>query len=251
MAGTGPVLGADLDRADGTAGHSADRQPDSARADSLRADAQHNRDRILEAARESFAASGEASLNSIAKKAGVGPGTLYRHFPSREALVLAVYRYDVQALADSAASLLSEHEPLRALRLWFDRLAYYGQIKHGLGNVLHAATSDGLAGETYGPVVGAITLLLTACTGDGSIRAGIDPDDVLLLLGFLWRIDSGGDADARAARLLDLIVAGLKADGPAPGRLRARPRRQRQRRSSRPRQPGRVPLLSRIRPRTQ
>src|SRR5580704_12330249 len=100
----------------------------------LRADAQQNRQRILEAAREAFAASGEASLNSIAKKAGVGPGTLYRHFPSREALVLAVYRYDVQKLADAAAELLSEHEPLRALRLWFDRLAYYGQIKHGLGN---------------------------------------------------------------------------------------------------------------------
>jgi AcrR family transcriptional regulator len=249
MAGTGPVLGADLDQADGTVGHGAGQQSDSPRADSLRADAQHNRDRILEAARESFGASGEASLNSIAKKAGVGPGTLYRHFPSREALVLAVYRYDVQALADSAAGLLSEHEPLRALRLWFDRLAYYGQIKRGLADVLHTATSDGLAGETYGPVVGAITLLLTACTGDGSIRPGIEPDDVLLLLGFLWRIDPGGDADARAARLLDLIVAGLKADGPAPGHLRARPRRRPSR--PRPRQPGRVSLLSRIRPRTQ
>src|SRR5882757_859894 len=102
----------------------------------LRADAQHNRDRILEVARDAFAASGEVSLNSIAKKAGVGPGTLYRHFPSREALLLA------------------EYSPLRALRLWFDRLAYYGRIKHGLADVLHAATSDGLVGETYGPVIG-------------------------------------------------------------------------------------------------
>ena len=173
--------------------------------------------RILEAAREAFAASGDASLNSIAKKAGVGPGTLYRHFPNREALVLAVYRYDVQQLADSAAELLSEHEPLRALRLWFDRLTYYGMIKHGLADALHAATSDGLAGETYGPVIGAITVLLTACARDGSIRPGIDPDDVLLLLGFLWRIDPGPDADARAARLLDLIVDGLKTGAPQPG----------------------------------
>ena len=140
-------------------------------AESLRADAQQNRDRILEAAREAFAASGDASLNSIAKKAGVGPGTLYRHFPNREALVLAVYRYDLQKLADSAAELLAEHEPPRALRLWFDRLAYYGMSKHGLADVLHAATSDGLAGETYGPVIGAITLLLTACADDGCIRA--------------------------------------------------------------------------------
>jgi AcrR family transcriptional regulator len=182
--------------------------------DPLRADAQQNRDRILEAARQAFAESGDASLNSIAKKAGVGPGTLYRHFPSREALVLAVYRYDVQKLADAAAELLAQHPPQRALRLWFDRLAYYGMIKHGLADVLHAATSDGLAGETYGPVIGAITLLLTACEEDGSVRSGIDPDDVILLLGFLWRIDPGPAAANRAARLLDLIMAGLQAGAP-------------------------------------
>jgi AcrR family transcriptional regulator len=176
-----------------------------------RADALHNRDRILEVARDAFAASGDASLNSIAKQAGVGPGTLYRHFPNREALVLAVYRHDVQQLADSAPLLLDEHPPLAALRLWFDRLAYYGKIKHGLADVLHAVTSDGLAGETYGPVIGAITLLLRACEQAGSIRSGIDPDDVLLLLGFLWRIDPGGDRDARASRLLDLVMDGLRA----------------------------------------
>jgi len=176
-----------------------------------RADALHNRDRILEVARDAFAASGDASLNSIAKQAGVGPGTLYRHFPNREALVLAVYRHDVQQLADSAPLLLDEHPPLAALRLWFDRLAYYGKIKHGLADVLHAVTSDGLAGETYGPVIGAITLLLRACEQADSIRSGIDPDDVLLLLGFLWRIDPGGDGDARASRLLDLVMDGLRA----------------------------------------
>ena len=160
----------------------------------LRVDAQQNRERILEVAREAFAESGDASLNSIARKAGVGPGTLYRHFPSREALVLAVYRYDVQKLADSAPELLASHQPMRALRLWCDRLAYYGLIRHGLADVLRSATSDGLARETCGPVIGAITVLLTACEQDGSIRPGIDPDDVLLLLGFLWRIDPGPDA---------------------------------------------------------
>src|SRR5882672_2479652 len=115
----------------------------------LRADAQQNRDRILGVAHNALTASSDASLNSIAKKAGVGPGTLYRHFPNREALVLAVYRHDVQQLVDSAPVLLKEHPPLDALRLWFDRLAYYGRIKHGLADVLHAATSDGLVGETY------------------------------------------------------------------------------------------------------
>ncbi len=235
MAGSGTLAGLDpLDP--------ADRQ-----GESLRADAQQNRDRILEAAREAFAASGDASLNSIAKKAGVGPGTLYRHFPNREALVLAVYRHDVQRLADSAAELLTENEPLRALRLWFDRLAYYGMIRQGLADALHAATSDGLAGETYGPVIGAIALLLAACADDGSIRGGIDPDDVLLLLGFLWRIDPGSDADARAARLLDLIVDGLKAGAPRSGRPETRPRR----RPSRSRDVRRLSLLSLIRPGTR
>src|SRR3982074_2724140 len=136
----------------------------------LRADAQQNRDRILDVAHDALAASSDASLNSIAKKAGVGPGTLYRHFPNREALVLAVYRHDVQQLVDSAPVLLEEHPPLDALRLWFDRLAHHGKVKHGPADVLHAATSDGLVGETYGPVIGAITLLLRACEEADSIR---------------------------------------------------------------------------------
>ena len=209
--------------------------------DALRADAQQNRQRILEAAREALAASGDASLNSIAKKAGVGPGTLYRHFPNREALVLAVYRYDVQQLAEAAPRLLADHPPIEALRLWFDRLAHYGTIKHGLADVLHGATSDGLVGETYEPVIGAITHLLQACTEDGSIRAGHDPDDVLLILGFLWRIDPGPGAEAKAGRLLDLVMAGLQAGAPnqpepqATARTRSRrPQRTHRRAMSRP-----------------
>jgi AcrR family transcriptional regulator len=180
--------------------------------ESLRADAQLNRDRILEVSRNILAASSDASLNSIAKKAGVGAGTLYRHFPNREALVLAVYRHEVQQLADLAPQLLEEHPPLVALRLWFDRLAYYGKIKHSLADVLHAATSDGLIGETYGPVIGAITLLLHACEEVGTLRSGIDADDVLLMVGFLWRLDPSNEWEARASRMLDLVMDGLRAD---------------------------------------
>jgi len=183
-----------------------------------RADALYNRDRILAIAREALAASGDASLNSIAKQAGVGPGTLYRHFPSRTGLVLAVYSRDVQQLVDAAPALLKEHPPAAALRLWFDRLAHYGRIKHGLAGALHAATSDGLAGETYGPVIGAITLLLRACEEDGSVRPGLDPDEILLLLGFLWRIDNSRDWEVHAARLLDIVLDGLQAGAPAAGR---------------------------------
>jgi AcrR family transcriptional regulator len=188
----------------------------SQRQEPVRADAQQNRDRILAVAREALIAASDASLNSIAKKAGVGPGTLYRHFPNRESLVLAVYRRDVQQLVDYAGALLAEHPPLDALRLWFDRLAHYGRIKQGLADVLHAATSDGLVGETYGPVIGAITQLLRACDAAGAIRPGLDPDDVLLLLSFLWRIAPGPDQEARAGRLLGVVVDGLRAGAPTP-----------------------------------
>ena len=222
--------------------------------DALRADAQQNRQRILEAAREALAASGDASLNSIAKKAGVGAGTLYRHFPNREALVLAVYRYDVQQIADTAPKLLADHPPIEALRLWFDRLAHYGMIKHGLAGALHAATSDGLVGETYEPLIGAITQLLQACTEDGSIRVGHDPDDVLLLLGFLWRIDPGPGAGAKAARLLDLVMGGLQAGTPKGPELHATARArlgrpQRTRRGAMTKAAGWLSVLSLFRPR--
>jgi hypothetical protein len=123
--------------------------------------------------------------------------------------VLAVYSRDVQQLVDAAPTLLKEHPPPVALRLWFDRLAHYGRIKHGLAGALHAATSDAPAGETYGPVIGAITLLLRACEEDGSVRPGLDPDEILLLLGFLRRIDNSPDWEVHAARLLDIVLDGL------------------------------------------
>jgi AcrR family transcriptional regulator len=180
------------------------------RNEPVRTDARQNRARIIEVAREALTVSSDASLNSIAKKAGVGPGTLYRHFPTREALILAVYRHEVEQLAAYAPELLKEHPPPKALRLWFDRLAYYGRIKHGLSDLLHALTDDGLADETYRLVIGALTGLLRACQDDGSIRQDVDPDDVLLMLGFLWRVSPGKDGEARAARLLDRVVDGLR-----------------------------------------
>lgn len=177
----------------------------------LRADAQLNRRRILEAAREAFAATPDASLNSIAKAAGVGAGTLYRHFPTREALVLGVYRQEIQQLVDLAPALLEQHAPLVAMRLWFERLAHYGRMKYGINDVLHAAMTPGVQGETYGPMVDAIDQLLKAAEATGEIPARTDAEDLLLLLGFLWRIPPGRKAKLQADRLLDLVIAGLKA----------------------------------------
>jgi AcrR family transcriptional regulator len=186
------------------------------RREPVREDARQNRARILAVAQEALAESAEASMNAIAKRACVGPGTLYRHFPTREALILAVYRQEVEHLAALAPVLLEEHPPLEALRRWFDRLAYYGRIKHALADVLHALPDDGQASETYGPIIGAITTLLRACEEDGSIRPGVDPDDVMLAMGFLWRVSLGEDGEARATRLLGLVIDGLRYGAPSP-----------------------------------
>jgi AcrR family transcriptional regulator len=211
---------------------SAARRP----TDPPRSDARHNRERILTAAREALTASADASLNSIAKNAGVGPGTLYRHFPSREALVLAVYEEDVQTLAGAAGELLAQHPPLRALRLWFDHLAAYGAIKHSLADALHSVAGDSPADALYRQIVGAAARLLSACQRDGSIRPDIEACDVLLMLSFLGRIEPGPDGAERAARLLDLIISGLAAGTKrrvaiASLRRRSRPRRRRPRQS--------------------
>src|SRR4029077_8381555 len=96
-----------------------------------RKDALTNRERILTAARETFAASSSASLSAIARQAGVGIGTLYRHFPSREALIVELYRHDIQHLIDLAPALAASRPPLEALRLWFGEVARHGELKYG------------------------------------------------------------------------------------------------------------------------
>jgi AcrR family transcriptional regulator len=178
--------------------------------ETLRVDAQLNRDRILDVARDALAADPQASLNSIAKMAGVGAGTLYRHFPSREALILGIYHKEIQALVDLAPQLLSKHPPLVAFRQWCARLAYYGRIKHGLADLLHAVITDRDFRETYGPMVDSVDRLLRACEKSGDFAPGADAEDILLLLGFLWRIEPGKAGETRAERLLDLVVGGLR-----------------------------------------
>ncbi|MFJ5302797.1 TetR/AcrR family transcriptional regulator [Streptomyces sp. NPDC088350] len=188
-----------------------------------RRDALDNRERILAAARAAIAASSGASsgastglsngvsLTAIAKQAGVGIGTLYRHFPTREALILELYRHDIQHLIDRAPVLLADHPPLVALRRWFDEVAHYGRLKYGVAEVIHAATDGGADDEHFAPFVAAIDVLLKAGATGGSLKSGIDPEDVLLQLSVLWRLDPARGGEARAGRILDLIVDGLRA----------------------------------------
>jgi AcrR family transcriptional regulator len=184
----------------------------------LRVDAQQNRARILAVAVEAFTESSTVSLNSIAKKAGVGIGTLYRHFPTREALVLEVYRHEVQQLVDAAPRLLATMPPLHALRAWLDCAVHYAITKAALADAFSTVTTTykGLAAETYGLVLDALSQLLHANEQAGTIRAGLDPADVLILMSFLWRIDPIGDWRSRSDRLLDLFMDGLRAGAPGP-----------------------------------
>jgi AcrR family transcriptional regulator len=181
------------------------------RAGATRADAVKNREHILQVAHDAFAEDGAVSLNTIAKLAGVGPGTLYRHFPTREALILAVYQHDVARLVGSVEQVLAENPPLEAFRRWFRTLAAYVRLKHGLGEALHTAAVQDAVNQTYAPVIGAVDRLLRACVADGSLRAGLDAWDVLLLMGFMWRVADDADGIAQADRLMELAISGLRS----------------------------------------
>lgn len=176
---------------------------------SLRADAAGNRARIIAAARAAAANADEVKLNAIAKQAGVGQGTLYRHFPTREALLAEVYREDVGELVAAAPALLARHEPLTALARWLDRLAGYAQVKRGVFGAVEAAVSQDLAAHSLGPIGGAVTLLLDAGKADGTIRPDVDAHDVILLIGYLTRLEQD-EWDARARHLLQVVLDGLR-----------------------------------------
>jgi AcrR family transcriptional regulator len=172
----------------------------------MRADAQLNRERILAVAYAAFADDPRVSLNTIAKLAGVGAATLYRHFPTREDLILVVYRQEVRSLVAAVDDIVHEYPPVEALRVWFLRLADFVRVKHGLGDALQTAAAQDAVNETYAPVTEAIGVLLRACENAGDVRPGLDPGDVLLLMGFLWNTEPG----QQAGRVLDLAIRGLR-----------------------------------------
>jgi AcrR family transcriptional regulator len=173
----------------------------------VRIDARENRARILEAARQALAEDGATSMNQIAQRAGVGPGTLYRNYPTRETLVLAVYQLEVDQLVDAVPGLLAELPPLEALRRWTTDLVSAMRRKHGLGDALSPGAHRSITESTYGPVIAAITRLLDAGKRDGTIRADADPRDFLQLTGALWRAASG--PEDRSQPMLGLILDGL------------------------------------------
>ena len=179
----------------------------------LRADARQNYDRLVAVAAQAFARDGsQASLKAIAGEAGVGIGTLYRHFPTREALVEAVYRTGTQRLCEAAPELLRELPPVDALRAWTSRFLDYMAAKDGMAEVLHAvlAADDGLRMDTRSRLNEALALLLDAGKNSGDLRRDLDAGDVFLALGgFALVLDRQPDATGRAERLLALLLTGL------------------------------------------
>jgi AcrR family transcriptional regulator len=183
----------------------------------MRADARRNREKLLVVAVEMLSGTdSEVPLESIAKRAGVGIGTLYRHFPTRGDLVEAVYRQEVDRVCHAVDELLAELPPDEALRAWMDRFVTYFATKHGMAAALRAAVSpdSNLFGHTYRQLVTALDALLRAGAAAGTIRADVPPEDVVLALRGAWAAAEAPDGSARAGRLLDLLMDGLRYGAP-------------------------------------
>lgn len=179
----------------------------------LRADAQRNRDKLLAAATEAFAAEGEdVALETVAARAGVGIGTLYRHFPNRDALVAAAYRHEVDELCGTAADLLQSRPADQALQAWADRFADYIATKRAMGNALRAAASSGspLFAETREQILGALRLLAEAGARDGTLRADVDPADVMRVMNGIWYLPDGPEWRESVGKMLRLVIDGLR-----------------------------------------
>ncbi|ANS69336.1 TetR family transcriptional regulator [Streptomyces lincolnensis] len=158
----------------------------------------------------------QRSTRSATGSGFFGQGTFYRNFPNREALVLEVYRHEVRQLTDGAAELLKTRAPDEALRAWLDRLARFAVAKIGLSEVMRqiVGLSDGPAQPGYAPVVEAIGTLLAASHEVGVIRPEVTVDDFILAIAGIWQLDARGDWQAQSARLLDLVMDGLRTGAP-------------------------------------
>jgi AcrR family transcriptional regulator len=178
-----------------------------------RADSVRNRERVLEAATAVFSAGGpDASLEAVAKRAGVGIGTLYRHFPTREALFEAVYRREVQQLGDLAEQLKSEAEPVDALRRWLRSNVEFVATKKGMSAALALAvqSSSELTAYSFDRLTKAVGGLLDRAVAAGEIRADISPEDLLrALVGMCYMHDQPGWQKS-VRRRRDVFVDGLR-----------------------------------------
>src|SRR6202166_4799444 len=193
-----------------------------------RTDAVRNRERVLEAAKVVFSAGGaDASLEAVARQAGVGIGTLYRHFPTREALFEAVYRREVQQLGELAEQLKNEAAPVDALRRWLRSNVEFVATKKGMSAALALAvqSSSELHAFSFDRLTKAIGALLDRAVAAGEIRADISPEDLLrALIGMCYLHDQPG-WQSTVLRLMDVFIDGLRVHPDGGGKAAAAPRR--------------------------
>ncbi|GAB2984159.1 MAG TPA: helix-turn-helix domain-containing protein [Actinotalea caeni] len=181
----------------------------------VRADAQRNIDALLTAAAEVFAECGvDAPVRDITKKAGVGTGTLYRHYPQRSDLVAAVYRHEVDACADAAARFAEEYEPVEALVRWLERLQGFFATKRGLASALHSGDPayENLPAHFRGRFVPALSALLDAAAEAGQIRKDVRPDELLHAVAQISMAAPMLD-EGYVDRMTRLLVDGLRYSG--------------------------------------
>jgi AcrR family transcriptional regulator len=202
------------------------RVPSAAIARKPRADAARNRELVLEAAKTVFSAGGaDASLEAVARRAGVGIGTLYRHFPTREALYEAVYRREVEQLADLAEELKNEPKPVDALRRWLRSTVAFVATKKGMMAALALAAhgSPELNSYSRDRLTRAVGTLLDRAVGAGKIRSDVSPEDLVrALIGMCLLHDQPG-WQSTVSRLLDVFVDGLCMCDGRKARTLARP----------------------------
>ena len=183
------------------------------KAPRLRADAAVNRERLVAEARRFFTAGDPSvSLEVVAQAAGVGVATLYRNFPTREALVEAVYGLELDALAADAEPLLAAHSALDALRMWMDRYARFVAAKHAMRDALRIALTSPTTAipETRIRIRAVVARFMAAGAADGTIRADIEPDDVTLCLAGAVLMTATSTDASQLRRLLDLLLDGLR-----------------------------------------
>ena len=178
-----------------------------------RADAQRNRERILHVAKLAFTRSGaDISLDDIARQSDVGPGTLYRHFPTRESLLEAVYRSEVERLAAAEEKFATSLAPLAALRAWMllfvDYIATKQLIAPALNTLVERPTK--LFEYSRGLITGAIHSLVGRAIESGDIRSDLDPVDLLRALVGVSNVASAPDWPESARRLVDILLAGSR-----------------------------------------
>ena len=178
----------------------------------LRADAQRNHDKLLTAAAAAMAEGDDVALAAIAARAGVGIGTLYRHFPSRDALIVAACRHEVESLCTAAPALLATLPPDEALHRWMERFAQYVATKRGMGDALGSTGPCGSPslGDARGRILATVGMLLDAGVAAGTLRADVGPEDVVRAMSAVWHLPAGPSWPDDARRLLGLLMDGLR-----------------------------------------